>query len=421
MTKFTDFKIAALQPKAKAYKAYEKASDPGFHVQVTPAGRKVFYMAYTLNGKKRFFNLGTYSSEYSLAEARVDCRTARSLVDRGIDPAVDKQQRLAEQENARKLIELERTKVTVDELLNYYLESLNKESTRNDARLKFAKEVRPVLGNNKACDVSDKDIRPIITKIVNRGAQVSARHLHTFLHAAFNLAIKDDFSPFYGQWNINPVSKVKKPDDTEPDKRVLSIQEIRIFWKILDIYDGMEPGMKDSLRLLFATGQRVQEVLNMRWDEINWETMLWTIPPSRIKTRKKRNEPHVLPITNIMETIIRRQPLIGDAVFPGRNNPEDPFQWRSLSRAVTRMVERTDVAKFTPRQIRGTVKTHMARIGVLKEIRDRIQNHALVDVATTHYDAYDYLDEKRAGLTKWQVELNRINTGERGNVVQLKA
>ena len=50
----------------------------------------------------------------------------------------------------------------------------------------------------------------------------------------------------------------------------------------------------------------------------------------------------------------------------------------------------------------------MARIKVMKEIRDRIQNHALTDIADTHYDAHDYLDEKQAGLMRWERELKRI-------------
>ena len=50
----------------------------------------------------------------------------------------------------------------------------------------------------------------------------------------------------------------------------------------------------------------------------------------------------------------------------------------------------------------------MARIKIMKEIRDRIQNHALHDVATKHYDRYDYLDEKRHGLERWENELMKI-------------
>jgi len=44
------------------------------------------------------------------------------------------------------------------------------------------------------------------------------------------------------------------------------------------------------------------------------------------------------------------------------------------------------------------MKTIMGRLGVSKEIRDRLQNHALSDVSSRHYDRYDYLVEKKQGL-----------------------
>jgi hypothetical protein len=66
------------------------------------------------------------------------------------------------------------------------------------------------------------------------------------------------------------------------------------------------------------------------------------------------------------------------------------------------------VSKFVPRDIRRTVKTLMGKAGVSKELRDRIQNHALTDVSAKHYDRYDYLTEKRHGLNVWNDYLELI-------------
>ena len=43
--------------------------------------------------------------------------------------------------------------------------------------------------------------------------------------------------------------------------------------------------------------------------------------------------------------------------------------------------------------------TGKARIS--KEIRDRLQNHALQDVSSKHYDRWHYMVEKCAGMAKW--------------------
>jgi hypothetical protein len=62
---------------------------------------------------------------------------------------------------------------------------------------------------------------------------------------------------------------------------------------------------------------------------------------------------------------------------------------------------------WTPKDLRRTVKTRMGEIGIPKSIRDRVQNHALVDISTKHYDRYDYLPEKREALETWCARLTR--------------
>ena len=47
-------------------------------------------------------------------------------------------------------------------------------------------------------------------------------------------------------------------------------------------------------------------------------------------------------------------------------------------------------------------------IGISKEIRDRIQNHALQDVSSRHYDRYEYLEEKRQAVKVWNDYLEDI-------------
>jgi hypothetical protein len=52
----------------------------------------------------------------------------------------------------------------------------------------------------------------------------------------------------------------------------------------------------------------------------------------------------------------------------------------------------------------------MGEIGIEKSMRDRIQNHALNDVSSTHYDRYDYLIEKRNAILKWEKSLIELES-----------
>jgi len=47
--------------------------------------------------------------------------------------------------------------------------------------------------------------------------------------------------------------------------------------------------------------------------------------------------------------------------------------------------------------------TLTGKAGVPKEIRDRIQNHALQDVSSQSYDRWTYMPEKRAAMERWNI------------------
>lgn len=58
-------------------------------------------------------------------------------------------------------------------------------------------------------------------------------------------------------------------------------------------------------------------------------------------------------------------------------------------------------AYATNRDLRLTFKTLVGKAGISKEICDRLQNHALQDVSSKHYDRWKYKVEKRARMAKW--------------------
>ena len=78
--------------------------------------------------------------------------------------------------------------------------------------------------------------------------------------------------------------------------------------------------------------------------------------------------------------------------------------------------------RFTPKDLRTTFKTLAGKAGLSKEARDRIQNHALTDISTKHYDRYDYLKENRHAMTVWNGYLQGVIDGESqgDNVVLLR-
>jgi hypothetical protein len=76
------------------------------------------------------------------------------------------------------------------------------------------------------------------------------------------------------------------------------------------------------------------------------------------------------------------------------------FMWRQRERGVIPFV--------TNRDLRRTWKTLAGKAGVSKEIRDRIQNHALQDVGSKNYDRWTYVPEKRAAMDQWNAFITSL-------------
>ena len=417
MPTFTDKGIKSLDPKPTAYRVYERASDPGFCVRITPSGTKTFQMAYTVNGRKRFMRLGTYPAT-TLADARQAAREARSLVDRGIDPQEERERQRQEAEAARREAS---ARGSVRELVEHYIATLVRTGRDwREVRRALENDAIPVLGESKkARDVTARDIAQTLHRVHQRGAASMANHLRRYLHRMFQLGIHHDHDPknlsIETQFGIesNPVSAV--PHDATAEKagtRELSWAELRTIWWALDAY--CSPAQASALRILICSGLRVREVIHAERSEVDLDSRLWRIPGHRIKTRTKRPDDHLVPITPLIAEQLEAAMIIAGRtstyLFPAHNNPRAtrPMHDTSLSHACQDLSKGTGLPHFTPRDLRRTWKTRGAEIGIPMELRNLVQNHARSDVASIHYDAWSYIDEKREALTRFCDHLGEV-------------
>jgi integrase len=373
---------------------------PGFGCRVYPGGRKAFILSYRADGRKRLLTVGTYGV-LTLDQARTAARSELAKVEvEGADPVEARRQRADEAATLEPL----RT------LLDEYTATLTNEGTAADARQTFTKNIPARIASKPARDVTTMDVEGILAKVRERGALAVERNLFRFLHAAFEFGTGNQDRKRRFRIAGNPATDAERPDGSAPaGHRELSAAEIRDLWQRLDAA-GLSLETATALRLQVLTGQRVQEILSARWSEIDFERRILDIPAERLKTGEKTKRGHVVPLPDMALELLAALPRVGACVFPRRGDPDSPMQWRSLSQAVDRLTSAPDstLAKFTPRDLRRTVKTRLSEIGVLKEIRDRVQNHALHDVASKHYDRYDFLPDKRAALEGWQWEVRRI-------------
>jgi len=148
----------------------------------------------------------------------------------------------------------------------------------------------------------------------------------------------------------------------------------------------------------------------MGWVDVDFEEKTMTIP----STISKNKLDHVVPLCNIAMSVIHSlHELTGeyDHLFTGsyRGKLSNGRVIHNVTIAgVIRDFCKKKIDKFVARDIRRTFKTLAGKAGISKELRDRLQNHALKDVSAIHYDRYDYLPQKREAMKVWNDYLKLI-------------
>ena len=156
----------------------------------------------------------------------------------------------------------------------------------------------------------------------------------------------------------------------------------------------------------------------MRWPEIDIGSGTWMIPGERTKNGK----PHEVAVVGLAAEILANRysngiPVDG-FVFPSVR-PNKVNAGRTALSGFSNAKERIDAAMgdcppWTFHDLRRTATTFMAEIGVQPLVADRVLNHTAGTIrgVAAVYNRYDYRQEQRDALMKWERRLREIVGGE---------
>ncbi len=256
------------------------------------------------------------------------------------------------------------------------------------------------------------DIKIILAHMIRRGADTQSNRVRSYLMAAFNHGLKHDNDPANFIDNakfglvFNPVAAIPKQKAAERvGERFLTWAETRKLLDDMEQSTSLGLTLRTLIRLCFFTGgQRPYELAASRWASIDWQAKTLTITAEL----SKNGRPHLIPLTDSALRVLKeQQEATADSsfIFAHATKSSEPMPMASLSQAIDRYRKRAEMAYFIPRDFRRTCKTLMGELGIAKDLRDRLQNHALNDVSSKHYDRYEYLPEKRQALVLWESHL----------------
>lgn len=376
-TRLTEVQIrAAKTPPDRPQVDLWDATVRGLSLRVTASGVKSFSLKYrNARGKEKRIKLGRYP-DMPLADARAAAMEFKARIARGEDPAVDKKTSEPEERTVSSLI---------DEFVKRHA-SFNKSGKETERILR--REFEPGFGERDYASIAKAEMIGLIETITDRGAPVLARNTLAAVRKMFNWAVSRDLL------DRSPCDRVKAPGKAPKRERALSIEEVRSVWRAAQ---AIEWPFGPLIQLLMLTGQRRNEIANLRWSWIDEEKRLIAFPASIMKNGRE----HLLPMSSPVVEIVRDLPRFNgdDRLFRSRSNASENVV-SGFSKTKRRLDQLSGAADWVLHDIRRTVATQMNALGVQDTTVDRVLSHVIPGVSGV-YNKHKYLDEKRDALERW--------------------
>ena len=350
----------------------------GFGLKMTPAGRKVFIVLYrTKDGLSRLrkYTIGTYG-QLTLAIARVTAQKVLSDRNEGKDPAGLKR-------DTRKKVIHDTVNDVIKDYRLRYLDSIRSAVETNRI---IDRELLSRWGTRSIHAITRRDVMGLLDDIVARGSPASANRTFTVIRAFFNWAIGR------GIIEKSPCVGLSKPSPEVSRDRLLSDEELAAM--ILAARRMSRP-YGAIVEVLALTGQRRSEVSGMVWSEIDMGKAVWTLPAERAKNGRS----HMVHLSSRVIEILNAQSKASELVFT--NSAGHVFTEYAIYKHM--LDDACGVRNWVIHDLRRTVVSGMAALGIAPHVADKILNHqsgSISGVAAV-YQRHEFLNERKAAMELW--------------------
>ena len=239
-------------------------------VRATTPNQGVYWLRYRLNGKNHYQRIGK-TTEMSLVDAKAKVIALKAEI--------------ANNPDFGKKIEPKRMPTFGEVFLDRYLPHAqnHKKSWKKDLEY-FELRLQPTFGNLAMDKIERSDIQQFHDNLKHQGlSAATSNHYVKLLKHVFNLAID------WGIVNSNPAVRISLFHEDNQIERYLTEPELARLMAVLTTDENRM--VCAILQLLLATGARLGEALQARWEHVNVEKRLWKIPAQNSKSKRVRSVP----------------------------------------------------------------------------------------------------------------------------------
>ena len=340
-----------------------------------PAGVKSWRVVGRIAGDNKLvgIKIGTFPTT-SLAEARKMGRAILADMQKGLDP---RQVRHEATKRRGKTVA-----IAWADYLKFYVDQYNRPKTAYDKNSTFNEHAAPTIGQMPIDSVDRRDIEDLLKQV--SGGAALRRKVYAYLNHFFHYCADGELIA------TNPLTKVAAPKSATSRDRVLSPSEIAVVWRT-DTHHVYDP----LLKVLLLTGQRLRNVVEMRWSQIDQASRLWTIPAGSVKGHPGA---HTVPLSDLCLETIDPMPRYNGSDLVFTVNGTTPFA--NLYKSHKRILAATKTSAWTRHDLRRTTGTILQSKGYGElEIGALLAHKPNSGNATQIYMRHDYRKTKARAVS----------------------
>lgn len=344
-----DIQVKQAKPKEKAYYLFDGL---GLYLEVTPNNSKNWKFRYTFNKKRKLTSFQSYP-KVSLQQARKKRDEYNNLLFENIDPI----QYYKEQKEIKHIEDK-------SDFKNIFYEWWNNEKDKSQdtqhqwKKTRFEKDILPFIGDMKIKDIKLQDIVQTLTNKAKTSSE-TANRLFAYLKSIYSYAM------LHGYIERNILIEINKSHflTTQKVKHIPKITDEENLKDLINAiynYQGMH-SIKNALKFVLHIPLRASNLCNLKWDYINFEDKLLSIPRNLMKVKNNNFDDFKMPLSDEVINILLEQKQLTDYqewVFLGTNN-RTPINVESPNKALKIMGfnDEANNRKITLHGFRGTFRS----------------------------------------------------------------
>lgn len=376
----TDTQIRALQPSQKRVR---RSDGGGLFLEVMPSGKKVFRLAYRLNGGQRTKLIGDYPRT-SLADARLKA-SAFKLDLRSGDPEIVELATRAR--GTAILVKKEETKW--EDVANGYLLLRQQSGPAARTLAKLNRQIAvtiSALGDRAVTSITAEDILGVVNPIAASGPVETAHEIRTrfsqvFRYAAARGLVKHDPAAF----TIDAMVARRRGEFSG----ITDPKEVGKLLIAIDRYRDNNPIVGAALLLSAYLFPRNTELRGMRWEEIDWDNARWEVPSHRMKTNRDHIVPLPVQALNLLR-LLQRYGFGSELILPSPRDPKRMVLEMTFNGALRRMGYTS--VRHVHHGFRTTASTNLNEMGWNYDWIERQLAHVPANKVRSSYNKAQYID-----------------------------